>query len=201
MAADLNKNRMMLSRVLVVIVVLAAFFTTPVLLKGTVFYGLCRLAGFVLLIACAIGRIYSTAFIGGVKNKDLVIVGAYSVHRNPLYFYSLLGAAGVGLMSVQLTSFLVLFCGFFMIYKRLIDREEKFLDGKFGKDFAEYKSNVPKLWPNFKLYSAPAELLFQPKYLTKAVWDAVWWFAPMPLFVFADYLRHAGIIKPLFALF
>jgi protein-S-isoprenylcysteine O-methyltransferase Ste14 len=201
MAVNLNKNRMLGSRVLVVLVVLAAFLTRPAIPEGTVLYGALKLTGFLLLMACAFGRIYSTAFIGGIKNKELVTVGAYSMHRNPLYFYSLLGAAGVGLMSVQVTSFAMIFGGFFLLYAGLISREEKFLEEKFGDEFTRFKARVPRLLPDFRKYNAPAELLFQPKFFTKAVWDAVWWFAPVPLFELAKYLQHARIIKPLFSVF
>jgi protein-S-isoprenylcysteine O-methyltransferase Ste14 len=201
MAVALNKNRMLASRVLVVIVLLAAFLTNPVIPEGSVVYELFRLAGYVLLTACAIGRIYSTAFIGGIKNKQLVTAGPYSTMRNPLYFYSLLGAAGVGLMSVQITSFVIIFGGFLFIYDGVIRREEGFLAEKFGKDFADYKSRVPRLLPKIGQFTAPDELVFQPKFLTFAVRDAIWWFAPVPVFALARYLHHAGIIKPLFSLF
>jgi len=197
MAVNLNKNRMMMSRILVAAALAAGFLTAPVIVDGTALGGLMKLAGFVLLTACAIGRIYSTAFIGGVKNKELMTAGPYAAHRNPLYFYSLLGAAGVGLMSLQVTTFAVLFCGFLILYVGLIDREEKFLAEKFGEEFARYKARVPRLLPDFKKYTAPAEMLFQPKYLAKAVADAVWWFAPVPLFEFARYLQETGVIEAL----
>jgi protein-S-isoprenylcysteine O-methyltransferase Ste14 len=201
MAAEINKNRMLVSRILVGLILLAAFVATPVVPEGSAIYELCKLAGYALLTACAIGRIYSTAFIGGIKNKQLVMVGPYSACRNPLYFYSLLGAAGVGLMAVQITSTIIIVAGFLLIYDGLIKREEQFLADKFGKDFAEYKSRVPRLWPKFSQFTMPEELLFQPRYFTYAVWDAIWWFVPVPLFELAKYLQHADIIKPWFAIF
>ena len=35
-------------------------------------------------------------YVGGRKNAELVTTGPYSMMRNPLYFFSLLGVAGVG---------------------------------------------------------------------------------------------------------
>lgn len=201
MAVALNKNRMLGSRVLMGMVLLAAFFTTPVIPPDSTLSQFGRLAGFILLTACAIGRIYSTAFIGGLKNRQLVQVGPYATVRNPLYFYSLLGAAGVGLMSGQVISFVILLGGFSFIYDGLIRREERFLAEKFGAEFAEYKMRVPRLLPKIGQFTAPEELLFQPKFLTFAVWDAIWWFAPAPVFELARYLHQSGLVQPLFSVF
>jgi len=201
MAAELNKNRMLASRALVGVVLLSVFLTNSVVPQGSAAYGLFKLAGYVLLVACAIGRIYSTAFIGGLKNKNLVTEGPYSICRNPLYFCSLLGAAGIGLLSAQVTTLIVVFGGFFLIYAGLIRREEQFLEQKFAQAFAEYKTRVPRLLPKFGQFRVSEELPFQPRYFTYAVWDAIWWFAPFPLFELARSLQQAGIVKPLLTLF
>ncbi len=200
MAKDINKTRMRDTRILVGIILIAGFFTAPVMQTGSFAYEIFRLAGFILLTACAIGRIYSTAFIGGIKNEKLITVGPYAMCRNPLYFYSLLGAAGLGLMSAQIILFIFIFGGFLFIYDGLIKREEGFLAEKFGADFAAYKAGTPRLLPDIKKYTCPDELAFQPKYLNNAVWDALWWFAPVPLFELAHLLHNAGILKPLFSL-
>lgn len=201
MATKLNENRMLASRILMVFVLLLGLLTTPSVPEGSVVYELSKLAGYILLAACAVGRIYSTAFIGGIKNKHLVTEGPYSACRNPLYFYSLLGAAGIGFLCVQLTLFVLLFGGFLWMYSGLIRREEEFLSEKFGKEFDSYKARVPRLLPRFKKLKMPEELLFQPRYFTFAVWDALWWFAPFPFFELSRILQHAGVIKPLAVLF
>ncbi|MCE9508193.1 MAG: isoprenylcysteine carboxylmethyltransferase family protein [Alphaproteobacteria bacterium] len=201
MAVEINKNRMLLSRILVGLVLLSGFVTAPAIHEWSALYMLLKLAGYILLAACAVGRIYSTAFIGGIKNKKLVTEGPYSTCRNPLYFYSLLGAAGIGLLSAQLISFVIIFGGFLLIYDGLIKREEKYLAGKFGKEFTEYKARVPRLWPKFSQFRTAEELPFQPRFFTYAVWDAIWWFAAFPVFELAKYLQQADIIKPLFTVF
>ena len=47
--------------------------------------------------ACA-GRLWCSVYIAGKKNRELVKVGPYSVCRNPLYFFSLVGAIGAALV-------------------------------------------------------------------------------------------------------
>lgn len=201
MAAEINKSRMLASRILVVLVALSAFFTSPVIRDGSVPYELFKLVGYILLAACAIGRIYSTAFIGGIKNKNLMTEGPYSACRNPLYFFSLLGAAGIGFLTVQVTTLVIILGAFLWLYHSLIQREEAFLAEKFGKDFADYKARVPRLLPDIRLFRVAEELTFQPRYFTYAVWDAIWWFAPYPLFELARYLQQAETIKPLFSVY
>lgn len=200
MAKDLNKSRMRDTRILMVLVILSAFFTKGLFTPGSIPHEILRWSGFILITACALGRIYASTFIGGLKNEKLVTIGPYSMCRNPLYFYSLLGAAGIGLMSARLLPFIIITAGFYLIYQQLIAREEGFLREKFGAEFDAFKAKVPALIPNPKLYTCPDELLFQPRYLNNAVWDAVWWFAALPLFELADWLHAQGLLPALITL-
>jgi protein-S-isoprenylcysteine O-methyltransferase Ste14 len=57
-----------------------------------------------LLIGCAtVGRLWCAQYIAGYKNDVLVKWGPYSICRNPLYFFSLLGGIGVGLCTESFT--------------------------------------------------------------------------------------------------
>lgn len=197
MAVALNKKRMRDTRILMVGVILAGVFCTTLFSENSFWHEAMEMTGYPLIVICAIGRIYSSAFIGGIKNENLVTWGPYSFCRNPLYLFSLLGAAGIGLMSTSLVAFTVITIGFYLIYDSLIKREEEFLSQKFGQTYKDFMQNTPRLLPSFKNYQCPDELTFQPRYLNKAVFDAIWWFAPLPLFECADYLRTMGWIKPL----
>ncbi len=44
--------------------------------------------GFVFIVMAGVGRIWSSAYISGFKNGKVVKDGAYSLMRNPLYFFS-----------------------------------------------------------------------------------------------------------------
>lgn len=200
MAKSLNKSRLRDTRILMVLTLLAGVLTSSLWSYESFTHELMDFAGYVLIIICAIGRIYSTAFIGGIKNENLIMVGPYSIVRNPLYFFSLLGALGIGLMSAHIASFVIISVGFALIYHFLINREEEFLEQHFGDIYRDYKKRVPRLLPKLSLYTCPDELVFQPRFLNKAVADAVWWFAPLPLFELAEMLQEEGYITPLFSL-
>jgi len=201
MARDLNKSRMRDSRLLIMVAFIVGLLTAPAFQPESGIGALMEVAGFILLAGCAIGRIYSTIYIGGIKNARLMTDGPYSVHRNPLYFYSLVGAAGIGMISGRITLFLLLAAGFYVIYHFLILREEAFLSEKFGSEFDNFRASTPRLVPDFGKFHAPAEINVQTRYLNKAVWDAIWWLAASPVFELFEYMHDRGVFKPLLTLY
>ena len=50
---------------------------------------LIEMAGLVLILVCILGRTWCTLYIGGLKKRELVTAGPYSVVRNPLYVFTL----------------------------------------------------------------------------------------------------------------
>lgn len=201
MARSLNKTRMRDTRILMGLTLLAGVFCKTMFPDETLQHEVLDLSGYILVTICALGRIYCTAFIGGEKNAQLVTSGPYSFCRNPLYFFSLCGAAGVGFMSTSIAAFAVIFSGFFIIYQGLIAREEEFLEAKFGQAYRDYCKRVPRLLPSFKNVYFPEEVVMRPKFLNKGVLDAVWWFAAFPLFEAAELLQEKGVITPIMQLF
>jgi len=86
MAVSLNKNRILISKLLAVGALSILIFTHPSLGEQHPFHVGIKTLGIVLTTLCVMGRIYSTAFLGGFKNQKLITHGIYSVMRNPLYF-------------------------------------------------------------------------------------------------------------------
>jgi protein-S-isoprenylcysteine O-methyltransferase Ste14 len=72
----------------------------------------------------------------------LVRQGPYRYSRNPLYCALLLAYLAFAFMLLN-TWFLILFPLFFLIIDRyVIAREEKFLTGRFGAEYLEYRNKV-----------------------------------------------------------
>jgi protein-S-isoprenylcysteine O-methyltransferase Ste14 len=83
------------------------------------------------------------------KNEMLTTTGPYAYTRNPLYFGSLVLAAGFIVASRSWWIALLVFVIFLAIYIPVIKSEEEFLDSKFP-EFAEYQRNVPRLFPRLR---------------------------------------------------
>lgn len=196
MAKNLNKSRMQQSKILVLAVLAIVFFSRTLIPIDTAWHENIDFLGYALLAFCALGRLYSTAFLGGHKNQTLITYGAFSVVRNPLYFFSLIGMTGIALLSGHITIMVLVPAFFIGLYHFLIKREEAFLLQTFGQEYQDYINKTPRLIPNLKLYNAPETVQTVPKYLNKAFKDAIWWFAAFPIVEFAEYLQESGLIQP-----
>ena len=105
--------------------------------------GLLDFAGLACVIISAFGRVWSSIYIAGYKASDLVELGPYSVTRNPLYLFSLIGAAGIGLASGSLLILVLFMLAFGLYYPFVIRREEKELTGWHGPEFLSYIERAP----------------------------------------------------------
>ena len=168
-----SRTRILLSRGFSVALLLVFLFTkAPGLLQFPQVIAL-GLTGLLLACLSAFGRVWSSMYIGGRKTSRLVDKGPYSVTRNPLYIFSLLGAAGLGLASCNPLVLLCLLAGFLLYYPGVISREEEKLRAKHGAAFEEYMARVPRILPRISLFEQPEEISARPEAVTKAFGDAV----------------------------
>ncbi|TFH42699.1 MAG: isoprenylcysteine carboxylmethyltransferase family protein, partial [ANME-2 cluster archaeon] len=82
------------------------------------------LIGIVLVGIASMGRLWCSLYIAGYKTDKLITEGPYSMCRNPLYFFSLLGALGVGFASETCLIPLIILLAFSMYYPFVIKSEE-----------------------------------------------------------------------------
>lgn len=66
----------------------------------------------------------------------------YSFSRNPIYLAMALMYVGISLLFNALWPLLLLPLVLIVIQRGVIEREERYLDGKFGSDYIDYKSRV-----------------------------------------------------------
>ena len=98
------------------------------------------------------------------KNEQLTTSGPYAYTRNPLYFGSLVLAAGFAIASLSWWVALIAAAMFFAIYVPVIRSEEAFLHEHFP-EFDEYASHVPRLFPRLRPYESSAATFS---------WDLYW---------------------------
>lgn len=111
-----------------------------------------ELFGTLAIFAAIAGRGWALLYIGGRKNSELVTTGPYSISRNPLYFFSLLGIAGIGAQTGSLLSMMMLVIVSWLAFDMAMRGEDAYLGNRYGRSFDEYKASVPRLLPNLSLW-------------------------------------------------
>ncbi len=152
----------------------------------------------------AFGRIWSALYIAGYKNRTLVQDGPYSLCRNPLYLFSLIGALGVGLVSETVTIPLCVLAAFICYYPVVIRREESRLFERFGQDYRDYQEGVPAFWPRLKAVfnlSQPESYVVRPRVFFLRIIDALWFFWLIGILEFLEALHEKGLVPIYFNLF
>ena len=72
----------------------------------------------------------------------LVTTGPFRLSRNPLYISLTLCYAGIALAAQSLWALLLLLAVLVVMRRGVIDREERYLEGKFGQDYLQYRARV-----------------------------------------------------------
>ncbi|PKK88189.1 MAG: isoprenylcysteine carboxylmethyltransferase family protein [Candidatus Wallbacteria bacterium HGW-Wallbacteria-1] len=129
----------------------------------------------VLFIGIAVlGRTWCSLYISGYKNDVLVTDGPYSLTRNPLYFFSLVGAIGVGLTTETILFPAVITLAFAIYYPMVIMSEENRLKKMHGETFDEYALKVPRFFPSRRNFIEPEEYVVKPRIFRSHLRDALW---------------------------
>ncbi|CAH0342822.1 isoprenylcysteine carboxylmethyltransferase family protein [Rhizobium sp. CECT 9324] len=115
-------------------------------------------AGLLAIFVAIAGRAWTLFYIGGRKNSELVTMGPYSISRNPLYVFSLIGIAGIGAQTGSLLLTGLFLTAAYFAFDMAVRGEEAYLAGRFGRDFDDYKRMVPRLWPDFSLWRECADV-------------------------------------------
>ncbi|MFP4560480.1 MAG: methyltransferase family protein [Thiohalorhabdus sp.] len=168
-----TRTRRRLSAGVAVLLILMALFTRsplanePWLVLGGAWIGL------LLVVAGIFGRLLSTLFIGGRKNKELVREGPYGITRNPLYFFSFLATLGLGLATANPILLVLLVAAFGLYYPGVLASEEEKLAQKHPEAFRRYREEVPRFWPRIgRGWKEPEWVETSPRFFRMALADA-----------------------------
>lgn len=156
--------------------------------------------GTALVFLCVAGRAWSVLYIGDKKNRELVTTGPYSMTRNPLYFFSTVGAVGIGLFVGSVVLAGLLGCLTYLILITTSSKEAIHLDALFGDRFREYESRTPQFWPRPSLYHDAEEVTFSPDALRRTVLDGLLFIAALPAIELLEVVKEAGYVPFAFPL-
>jgi protein-S-isoprenylcysteine O-methyltransferase Ste14 len=112
--------------------------------------------------------------------KKLNTVGWYSVVRHPLYVGNALMWLGLALLPGIWWLTVLVMLGFGLFYERVMLREEQFIRGEFGPDFAEWAGRTPAFVPRLSQWR-PWALPFSWKNVVRREFSG--FFALVGLFV------------------
>jgi protein-S-isoprenylcysteine O-methyltransferase Ste14 len=156
--------------------------------------------GLSLVSIAACGRLWCMLYMAGNKTRKLVTEGPYSLCRNPLYLFSLLGAIGMGLGSSTFTVPLVFIAAFSLYYPFTVKSEEARLLLIHGEDYRSYCSKTPRYIPSLKNFQEPEQYTLDPRVFRKHVGNAILWVFLFGFWEIFEFLRLEKWIPTLFNL-
>lgn len=156
--------------------------------------------GIFLVVVCILGRTWSSFYIGGRKNQEIVRIGPYSVCRNPLYLFSFIGAAGVGAQFGSLT--VIVFCVAiaWLVFYLVVRKEERALTARYGDTYRAYTAEVPRFLPRLSLWKNVDTLTISLRAVMMTFLDACVFLVAIPMADGIRFLQQAGYLPVLLQL-
>ena len=161
---------------------------------------LAQSAGFVLVVSAVLGRLWTTLFIAGRKEEQLVCAGPFSRCRHPLYLGSIVGAAGIGLTTLSLTLTIALPAVVGAIVVAAARREDAALLAAHGDAWRAYRESVPAFWPGGPRRPLPESVAVPPRIYRKAFLDAASFLGLWLLVLLLENLRAGSAWQTYFRL-
>lgn len=194
LASAMLAHRIACSRIWLV-TFLVLVLTTASMHEGKFSSDLLLLLGIVLVGIATVGRIWCLFYISGYKDSQLVTTGPYSICRNPLYFFSLLGMAGIGFASETVTLGLLFPAVFLAGYVGVVRREEDKLRRQFGPQFDAYCSATPRFLPRLGGLVEPSSYEVSPRVFRRSLGDVVWFVWCLGLVQLVVSLHERGMLQ------
>ncbi len=163
----------------------------PGLLTGLQFLGL------LLILLCIFGRTWCTLYIGGHKKRELITAGPYSLVRNPLYVFTVIGTAGLGLLAGSLVLAVAFPALAVAVFTPVVRAEEAFLAHAFGDEFHSYAARTRRFWPRFSLWKDADELRVRPTLVVRTFADASLFLLVVPLIGLKELAHSSGWLPTL----
>lgn len=191
MTASVSTPRIRLTQ-LIYLLVLAAV----ALSGGRAFEGgagqLAQATGFLLVTAAVLGRLWTSLFIAGRKEEELVREGPYSCCRHPLYLCSVIASFGIGLTTRSVILMVALPVAIGASVWFAARREDRMLLQAHRVDWLAYRDAVPAFWPAWSKHRMPDRVSVPPGIYRKAFLDAASFLALWLAVLLLETLRAGG---------
>jgi protein-S-isoprenylcysteine O-methyltransferase Ste14 len=168
--------------------------------RATAVHSLVEALGLLAIAATIFGRSWTMLYVGGRKNAELVTTGPYSMMRNPLYFFSLLGVAGVGAQTGSVLATFAVTAVAYAVFDYTIRREEAFLQSRFGQVYRDYCASTPRLVPKVSLWRECEGLALNSSKSLRTLRDSMLFLVAWPGIELIKVAQTQGILPVLFRL-
>jgi protein-S-isoprenylcysteine O-methyltransferase Ste14 len=156
--------------------------------------------GIALLLTCIVGRTWCSLFIGGRKTWELVTNGPYALTRNPLYGFSIVGAAGAGAQSGSLALAIVSGAIVAIVFLLRVQQEEQRLLALHGDTYRRYVAHVPRFLPRGRSWRNGHPPAAKPRVVIRTFLDSCLFLLAAPAAELIQHFQHSGVIHVLFVL-
>jgi protein-S-isoprenylcysteine O-methyltransferase Ste14 len=187
----------MFSRIFGILIILLVIFTAPSFKQDGWIDILLETSGLFLLSVCSVGRLWALLYISGKKSQEVVADGPYSIVRHPLYFFSFIGAIGIGLASKNILVLGILVISYLSYYPLTILSEENVLTDKFGQAYLDYAKRTPRFLPKLSLYKSPSFVSVNADMFLKNITIGMWFIWVYIFFDIIEILQESSIIPVL----
>lgn len=191
------RYRIGISRAYFVLIIALILLTRHAWAEPGLLTALSGALGFVFITIAALGRLWCSVYICGYKNRRVIQDGPYSMVRNPLYVFSLIGGIGIGLVthSLLVTGLIILF--FVWIYPMTVANEEATLERLLGEEYVAYKARTPRFVPAFGQFSNVEQYTINIKQMQNAFLDALWFFLGFGILQGISLMQVSGVLPVL----
>jgi protein-S-isoprenylcysteine O-methyltransferase Ste14 len=186
--------RILILWVLVLVLLGLQVFVQSKFAPNSIPHELVEWTGIFLIAACILGRMWASLYIGGRKSVELVRNGPYAISRNPLYLFSILGAAGAAAQSGSLMLALMTGALTWLVFRILVAREEGYLESIHGEAFRSYLAEVPRIFPRSLAVRDETMLTVSPRLVMRTGLDSMFFFMAVPLMELVEEAQEAGLI-------
>jgi protein-S-isoprenylcysteine O-methyltransferase Ste14 len=157
--------------------------------------------GVVLIIVCLLGRIWSRFYLSWGAARGVIDTGPYSLCRNPLYDFAILGAAGVGALTGSLTISALSGCIVWVVFFIVALKEEEDLLQTYGEPYRAYLREVPRFLPRFSRWRDVERVEVRVEMLNNTLLDGSLFLVAIPVTEIIKLLQNADILPVLLTLY
>lgn len=195
----IEKLRIHITQIFAVLLFFMLLFTrsawetkAPLLTEFLFFFGA------VFVGIASMGRLWCSMYIAGYKRNKLITEGPYSISRNPLYFFSLIGSLGLGMATESLLIPSLILIAFAIYYPRVIKSEEAEMARLHGQEFESYLSSVPTFFPKISILKEPDFYSAKPIVFRKHIFSALWFIWLMGFLELIEGFHESNILPTVF---